>query len=171
MKVLSMIVALSLLAGCSVQSSQLSALMDYMNPPISDVSLDSWSVKYAGYESIVYPVNLPKGTLFSNQAGDQILFDGWAVRRVSGLGIGWPEFQNTDTENQRRFLQGSRTIAVHNCDEWKQKKKSGKKQFSQLCKGDKIYTNYILVDKDGEIIVIKQIVDDRYDPLILTKLN
>jgi hypothetical protein len=90
---------------------------------------------------------------------------------VSGLGIGWPEFQNTDTENQRRFLQGSRTIAVHNCDEWKQKKKSGKKQFSQLCKGDKIYTNYILVDKDGEIIVIKQIVDDRYDPLILTKLN
>jgi hypothetical protein len=171
MRILNIVVCIAVLGGCSIQSSQLSAVMDYINTPSNDLSLNSWSVKYAGYESIVYPVNLPKGTLFSNQAGDQILFDGWAVRRVSGLGIGWPEFQNTDTENQRRFLQGSRTIAVHSCDEWKQKKKSGKKQFSQLCKGDKVYTNRILVDEDEEIIVIKQIVDDRYDPLILTKLN
>ena len=47
----------------------------------------------------------------------------------------------------------------------------GKKQFSQLCKGDNIYTNSILVDEDGNIVVIQQIVDDKYDPLILTKLN
>ena len=171
MKVLSMIVALSFLAGCSVQSSQLSAVMDYMNPPISDVSLNSWSVKYAGYEAIVYAVNLPEGTLFSNQAGDQILFDGWAVRRVSGLGVGDLAYQNTDTDSQRSFLRGVRTIAVHSCDEWKQKDKSGKKKFSQLCKGDKVYTNSILVDEGGNIIVIQQIVDDRNEPLILTRLN
>ena len=171
MKILSMMVTVLLIAGCSVQSSQLSAVIDYINPPINDISLNSWSVKYAGYEAIVYPVNLTEGTLFSNQAGDQILFDGWAVRRVSGLGVGDLAYQNTDTASQRSFLRGVRTIAVHSCDQWKQKDKSGKKQFSQLCKSDRIYTNYILVDKHGEIIVIKQIVDDRYDPLILTKLN
>ncbi len=171
MRILIIVACLAVLGGCAIQSSQLSAVMGFFSTPTKDLSLHSWSVKYAGYEAIVNAVNLPEGTLFSNQAGDQILFDGWTVRRVSGLGIGWQAFQNSDTENQRRFLQGSRTIAVHSCHEWKQKKKSGKKNFSQLCKGDYVYTNYILVDKDGEIIVIKQIVDDRYDPLILTKLN
>jgi hypothetical protein len=171
MRILIIVACLAVLGGCTVQSSQLSAVMGFFSAPTKDLSLHSWSVKYAGYETIVYAINLPEGTLFSNQAGDQILFDGWAVRRVSGLGVGDLAYQNTDTASQRSFLRGVRTIAVHSCDEWKQKNKSGKKQFSQLCKSDRIYTNYILVDKHGEIIVIKQIVDDRYDPLILTKLN
>ena len=171
MRILSIVTCLAVLGGCSIQSSQLSAVMDYFNTPSNDLSLNSWSVKYAGYEAIVYPVNLPKGTLFSNQAGDQILFDGWAVRRVSGLGVGDLAYQNTDTASQRSFVRGIRTIAVHSCDEWKKKEKSGKKQFSQLCKGDKVYTNSILVDEDGNIVVIQQIIDDRNEPLILTKLN
>jgi len=171
MRILNIVVCIAVLGGCSIQSSQLSAVMDYINTPSNDLSLNSWSVKYAGYETIVYPVNLPKGTLFSNQAGDQILFDGWAVRRVSGLGAGDLAYQNTDTDSQRSFLRGVRTIAVHSCDEWKQKDKSGKKKFSQLCKGDKVYTNSILVDEGGKIIVIQQIVDDRNEPLILTRLN
>jgi hypothetical protein len=171
MRILSFVACLAVLGGCSIQSSQLSAVMDYINAPSNDLFLNSWSVKYAGYEAIIYPINLTEGTLFSNQAGDQIFFDGWTLRRVSGLGVGGLAYQNTDTASQRSFMRGVRTIAVHNCDEWKQKEKSGKKQFYQLCKGDNIYTNSILVDKDGEIIVIKQIVDDRNDPLILTKLN
>jgi hypothetical protein len=171
MKMLGLMVAFLLLAGCSVQSSQLSAVMDYINPPISDISLNSWSVKYAGYETIVYPVSLPKGTLFSNQSGDQVLFDGWTVRRVSGLGVGDLAYQNTDEASQRIFVRGVRTVAVHSCDEWKQQENFGKKQFSQLCKGDNIYTNSILVDENGNIVVIQQIVDDRNEPLILTKLN
>jgi len=171
MRILSIVTCLAVLGGCSIQSSQLSAVMDYFNTPSNDLSLNSWSVKYAGYEAIVYPVNLPKGTLFSNQAGDQILFDGWAVRRVSGLGVGELAYQNIDAENQRRFVRGVRTVAVHSCDEWTQQENFGKKQFSQLCKGDKIYTNSILVDENGNVVVIQQIVDDRNEPLILTKLN
>ena len=171
MRNLIIVACLAVLGGCAIQSSQLSAVMGFFSTPTKDLSLHSWSVKYAGYEAIVYAVNLPEGTLFSNQAGDQILFDGWAVRRVSGLGVGDLAYQNTDTASQRSFLRGVRTIAVHSCDEWKQKDKSGKKKFSQLCKGDKVYTNIILVDEGGKIIVIQQIVDDRNEPLILTKLN
>jgi hypothetical protein len=171
MRILIIVACLAVLGGCAIQSSQLSAVMGFFSTPTKDLSLHSWSVKYAGYEAIVYAVNLPEGTLFSNQAGDQILFDGWAVRRVSGLGVGDLAYQNTDTDSQRSFLRGVRTIAVHSCDEWKQKDKSGKKKFSQLCKGDKVYTNSILVDEGGKIIVIQQIVDDRNEPLILTKLN
>ena len=171
MRIFSIMVCLLIICGCSVQSSQLSAVMDLIKKPASDISLNGWSVKYADYKAIVYPVNTPKGILFSNQMGDQVLFDGWSVRRFSGLGLRGPAYQNSDIANQRTFVRGGRTLAVHQCDQWQQKQQSGKKQFSQSCKGDSIYTNSILVGQDGSISVIEQIVGERYEPLILTRLN
>tara|TARA_B110000003_G_C16301322_1_gene398985 strand:- start:53 stop:490 length:438 start_codon:yes stop_codon:yes gene_type:complete len=137
----------------------------------ADLSLNGWSVKYANYEAMVYPVSLPDGTLFSNKAGDQVFFDGWSVRRVSGLGLRGQEYQNRDVADERTFIRGNRTLAVHKCDQWKKKQQSGKKQFSQSCKDVKIYSNIILVEEDGSIGVIRQVVDDRYNALTLTKLN
>ena len=171
MKVLSMMLSLLLLGGCSVQSSQLSAVMDFFSPQYGEISLNSWSVKYADYETIVYPISMTQGTLFSNQAGDQVLFDGWSVRLVSGLGLQGSAYENSDIGNERTFMRGSRALAVHICDQWQQREQSGRKQFSQSCKGVNLYTNNILVDEDGSISVIQQIVDDRYEPLILTKIN
>ena len=171
MRILSLIACLVLVGGCSVQSSQLSSLMGLFKTPAQDISLNSWSVKYANYEAIVYPVTMPQGTLFSNKAGDQVLFDGWSVRRVSGLGLRGQEYQNSDIGDERTFMRGSRTLAVHNCDKWQQKQQSGKKQFSQYCEDVKAYSNSILVAEDGSISVIRQVVDDRYNALTLTKLN
>ena len=171
MRILSLIACLLLFGGCSVQSSQLSSLMGVFRTPAAELSLNSWSVKYANYEAIVYPVTMPQGTLFSNKAGDQVLFDGWSVRRVSGLGLRGQEYQNSDVADERTFMRGSRTLAVHNCDKWQQKQQSGKKQFSQYCEDVRAYSNSILVAEDGSISVIRQVVDDRYNALTLTKLN
>ena len=171
MRMLSVMTCLILFSGCSVQSSQLSAVMGLFKPQDADLSLNGWSVKYANYEAMVYPVSLPEGTLFSNKAGDQVFFDGWSVRRVSGLGLRGQEYQNSDVADERTFMRGNRTLAVHKCDQWKKKQQSGKKQFSQSCKDVKIYSNIILVEEDGSIGVIRQVVDDRYNALTLTKLN
>ena len=171
MRMLSVLACLVMFSGCSVQSSQLSAVMGLFKPQDTDLSLNGWSVKYANYEAMVYPVSLPEGTLFSNKAGDQVFFDGWSVRRVSGLGLRGQEYQNSDVADERTFMRGNRTLAVHNCDKWKKKQQSGKKQFSQSCKDVKIYSNIILVEEDGSIGVIRQVVDDRYNALTLTKLN
>ena len=171
MRMLSVMACLVMFSGCSVQSSQLSAVMGLFKPQDTDLSLNGWSVKYANYEAMVYPVSLPDGTLFSNKAGDQVFFDGWSVRRVSGLGLRGQEYQNRDVADERTFMRGNRTLAVHKCDQWKKKQQSGKKQFSQSCKDVKIYSNIILVEEDGSIAVIRQVVDDRYNALTLTKLN
>ena len=171
MRMLSVMTCLILFIGCSVQSSQLSAVMGLFKTQDADLSLNGWSVKYANYEAMVYPVSLPQGTLFSNKAGDQVFFDGWSVRRVSGLGLRGQEYQNSDVADERTFMRGNRTLAVHKCDQWKKKQQSGKKQFSQSCKDVKIYSNIILVEEDGSIGVIRQVVDDRYNALTLTKLN
>ena len=171
MRMLSVMACLVMFSGCSVQSSQLSAVMGLFETQDADLSLNGWSVKYANYEAMVYPVSLPDGTLFSNKAGDQVFFDGWSVRRVSGLGLRGQEYQNSDVADERTFMRGNRTLAVHKCDQWKKKQQSGKKQFSQSCKDVKIYSNIILVEEDGSIGVIRQVVDDRYNALTLTKLN
>ena len=171
MRMLSVMACLVMFSGCSVQSSQLSAVMGFFETQDADLSLNGWSVKYANYEAMVYPVTLPEGTLFSNKAGDQVFFDGWSVRRVSGLGLRGQEYQNRDVADERTFMRGNRTLAVHKCDQWKKKQQSGKKQFSQSCKDVKIYSNIILVEEDGSIGVIRQVVDDRYNALTLTKLN
>ena len=171
MRMLSVMACLLLFGGCSLQSSQLSAVMGLLKPQDTELSLNSWSVKYANYEALVYPVTLPEGTLFSNKAGDQVFFDGWSVRRVSGLGLRGQEYQNSDVADERTFIRGNRTLAVHKCDQWKKKQQSGKKQFSQSCKDVKIYSNIILVEEDGSIGVIRQVVDHRYKALTLTKLD
>jgi len=171
MRMLSVMACLLMFSGCTLQSSQLSAVMGLLKPQDTELSLNSWSVKYANYEALVYPVTLPEGTLFSNKAGDQVFFDGWSVRRVSGLGLRGQEYQNSDVADERTFIRGNRTLAVHKCDQWKKKQQSGKKQFSQSCKDVKIYSNLILVEEDGSIGVIRQVVDDRYNALTLTKLD
>ena len=171
MRMLSVMACLLMFSGCSLQSSQLSAVMGLLKPQDSELSLNSWSVKYANYEALVYPVTLPEGTLFSNKAGDQVFFDGWSVRRVSGLGLRGQEYQNSDVADERTFIRGNRTLAVHKCDQWKKKQQSGKKQFSQSCKDVKIYSNIILVEEGGSIGVIRQVIDDRYNALTLTKLD
>ena len=171
MRMLSVMVCLLMFSGCSLQSSQLSAVMGLLKPQDTELSLNSWSVKYANYEALVYPVTLPEGTLFSNKAGDQVFFDGWSVRRVSGLGLRGQEYQNSDVADERTFIRGNRTLAVHKCNQWKKKQQSGKKQFSQSCKDVKIYSNIILVEEDGSIGVIRQVIDDRYNALTLTKLD
>lgn len=171
MRIVIVIAFLVLFSGCSIRSSQLTAVMDLINKPSTDVPLNSWSVKYGDYEAIVYPVTLPEGTLFSNQAGDQILFDGWTVRSMKGLGLQGPAYQNSDVAKERTFMRGNRSLDVHQCDQWQQKQQSDKKQFSQSCKGVKVYTNSILVEKDGSISIIGQVVNDRYELLLLTKLN
>ena len=171
MRMLSVMACLLMFSGCSVQSSQLSAGMGLFKPQDTDPSLNSWSVKYANYEAMVYPVSLPQGTLFSNKAGDQVFFDGWSVRRVSGLGLRGQEYQNSDVADERTFIRGNRALAVHKCNQWKKKQQSGKKQFSQSCKDVKIYSNIILVEEDGSIGVIRQVIDDRYNALTLTKLD
>ena len=136
MRMLSVMACLLMFSGCTLQSSQLSAVMGLLKPQDTELSLNSWS-----------------------------------VRRLSGLGLRGQEYQNSDVADERTFIRGNRTLAVHKCDQWKKKQQSGKKQFSQSCKDVKIYSNIILVEEDGSIGVIRQVVDDRYNALTLTKLD
>ena len=165
------ILILILVSGCSVQSSQLSGLVGLIREPSLDLSANSWLVRYSGYESVVYAVSTADGTLFSNKAGDQVLFDGWTIRQVRGLGRRGLDVRIVELDGARTFKQGARTLASHSCQEWRSEVSSGVVSLSQSCGDRRDYSNSILVLEDGSISVIRQIVDERYTPLTLTKLK
>ena len=165
------ILAVILLSGCSIQSSQLSGLVGLIKEPSLDLSVNSWLVRYSGYESVVYAVSTSEGTLFSNKAGDQVLFDGWTIRQVRGLGRRGLDIKIDELDGARTFKRGTRTLASHSCQEWRREVSLGMVSLSQSCGDRRDYSNSILVLEDGSISVIRQIVDERYTALTLTKLK
>ena len=96
MRMLSVMVCLLMFSGCSVQSSQLSAVMGLLKPQDTKLSLNSWSVKYAKYEAMVYTRTWSEDTLCSNKPWENVFCQGWSVRRVSGLGRIGQEYQASD---------------------------------------------------------------------------
>jgi hypothetical protein len=162
---------LILLSGCTVQSSQLSSLVGLIKAPSLDLSANSWLVRYSGYESVVYAVSTNEGTLFSNKAGDKVLFDGWVVRKVGGLGRRGFDIKIDEVGDVRTFKKGTRTLASHRCEKWQRKANLSMVSLSQNCGGGQNYSNSILVLEDGSISVIRQIVDERYTALTLIKLK
>jgi hypothetical protein len=171
LKKLISLMMLILVGGCSVQSSQLNSLVSLIKEPLLDLSANSWLVRYSGYESVVYAVSTSDGTLFSNKAGDKVLFDGWMVRKVSGLGRRGLDIKIDEVDDVRTFNRGTRTLASHRCQEWQSEMNSGLVNLSQNCGDRRDYSNSILVLEDGSISVIRQIVDERYTVLTLTKLK
>ena len=169
-KLLSLMLVI-LVSGCSVQSSQLDSLVSLIKEPSLDLSANSWLVRYSDYESVVYAVSTSEGTLFSNKIGDKVLFDGWMVRKVRGLGRRGLNIKIDEGAGVRTFKQGTRTLASHRCQEWQRETSSGLVNLSQNCGDRRDYSNSILVLEDGSISVIRQIVDERYTALTLTKLK
>ena len=166
------LIAISIvLSGCIVQSRQLNGLLELIKEPPVDLSTNSWLVRYSDYESIVFAVSMQEGILFSNNFGDQVLFDGWTLRMVKGMGRRQINLSISDNKNIRSFKRGNRTISSHRCDQWEQQKNIGVIRYTQYCSDRQGYKNSILVNENGDISVIRQIVDERYTALTLSKLK
>ena len=168
---LTLIIISIVLSGCVVQSRQLNGLLELIREPPLDLSTNSWLVRYSDYESVVYAVSTSEGILFANNFGDQILFDGWVLRKVRGLGRRQTNMSILDKKTIRIFKRGNKTTSNHRCDQWIQQKNLGVVRYTQYCSDKQSYENSILVEESGNISMIRQIVDERYTVLTLTKLK
>ena len=160
------------LCGCIVQSSQLNNFIELVKEPSMDLLDNRWSVRYSNYESIVYPVSTSNGILFSNREGDQVFFDGWNIRKIRGMGNYQLSINiNIDEINGMRFFhKGNRLLSKHQCDQWEALRNSGLVRYHQYCSGERSYRNSILLEEE-DVSMIRQIIDERYTVLTLTKLK
>ena len=173
------------ISACSVQSSQLNALVSIFKSPASALDNSSWVLHYGDYQAQVYAVAVAEGTLFSNSQGDQALFDGWAFKEVKGAGLPRGRWLITDKGASRELDRRGKPTSIHSCNAWSKANsasiiassqiapaKNGQLEaiyFIQDCIGKTAYQNKITVNKAGEIELIAQIIDGTEKPFVLRK--
>ena len=163
-------VLLLILAGCSVQSSQLSTLMSIVRAPSMDMSGNIWTLEYGDYQAAVYAVNASDATMFSNTIGDHIVFDGWAITDVAILNQNRFQMRlETAASGERKYLRDTLVTRIHLCAPWQREDTINGVLFIQPCEGVNGYTNSILVDSEGAIAEIIQSVDGSSSKLRLIK--
>ena len=123
-----------------------------------------WLASYQGHGAVLKPYAVEGYTVFANDSGDAIAFDGWVVRSVLGFGLeqaltisddGW---LRTSRTNQTRFSA--------NCSEWQKGAVSKGYQWRQIC-GIKGHETVIYIDETGSISGVKQAFGDNLGALTL----
>ncbi|MDG0970467.1 MAG: hypothetical protein P8Q37_07330 [Porticoccaceae bacterium] len=165
------VLILVIMSGCVVKSSQLSGLLEQFDEQSVDFSDNSWLLTYGGYKSVVYAVEVPQGILFTNSFGDAVVFDGWTIESIKGMGRRQINLNVEDRSQKRFFYNDNRIVATHDCKSWQKEARSGMIQYSHVCSSQGAYSNTILVDKKGSISVIRQVIDQRLGVVTLSKIN
>ncbi len=162
---------LLLVSGCTFQSNQLNALRAMWDKPSrSEVT---WLATYGNDKASVIAVNHEPFIVFVNSNDVAIAFDGWQVRSVVGFGLTQP--LKIDYEAGSPRFSGRKSVEEgvykHRCDPWQYKATQVGGKWLQRCKADFYYDNVIVLDKEGAIVQISQVVDGSGTRVILEKLN
>ena len=171
LRILGVILALLLtVSGCSIRSSQLSSIIDFARGPTENYADSAWVIGYGDYRAQVQAVSFEAGILFSNNLGDQAFFDGWTVTRAAGLGLRRGSWSVRDDAAGRHFSRRSRLTSYPPCAPWVKKMQSNVIKFTQSCQGSAEYSNSILVNEKGEIVIIRQSLNAGASFVTLKKL-
>ena len=123
-----------------------------------------WLASYQGHGAVLKPYAVEGYTVFANDSGDAIAFDGWVVRSVLGFGLkraltisddGW---LRTSRINQKKFSAS--------CSEWQKEAVSKGYEWRQIC-GINGHETVIHVDEAGTISEVKQAFGDNLGALTL----
>ena len=157
------------LNGCVLQSSQLERFSDAFFKKANQSDLSEWQLNYGDYESVVFPIEFDNGILFANRDGDYVFFDGRNIQFASGFGEFKFYYKNQFSELLKTFNSSDKSSSAHFCSPWVDNTSEQGILFTQQCGNIRDYSNSVRVLFDGTILEIKQILDDTYNPVILTK--
>ena len=157
------------LSGCIIQSSQLKSIVENFTKSDNYFIKNRWSLNFGEYQALVYPVNLDNKIIFLNNNGDYVVFDGWLLSEIRGLGRNI-QYSIRDHTKYREFKERDYFRARHICIDWDKKTSSNFTRYNQKCQKTSQYINTIIVDQDGMITLISQTINNRNEKLTLTKL-
>ena len=170
MKPLLIALAVLWLAGCTFQSRQLDALAGiFKKPPPSDVV---WRARYGKTVVPVIAITQDPFVVFANDEGVAIAFDGWQVRSVVGFDLLVPIKIRYENGNPQFLSRGTARFAAvnHRCKPWKYNKLQTSGEWLQRCEADFFYENVIVLDNEGAIRRISQVIDSGGTRLVLEKI-
>ena len=112
-----------------------------------------WLASYEGQGAVLKPYAAEGYTVFANESGDAIAFDGWVVRSV--LGFGLEQALSISDDGWVRSSQSGKERFVAACSDWQKDALAKGYQWRQIC-GINGHETVISIDETGSISSIKQ---------------
>jgi hypothetical protein len=161
------------LGSCTVQSNQLGLFTSAVKPQQDELEMYRWRIEFGDYQTDLLAATVPGATLFTNSEDDLVIFDGWMVTEVRGLG----QTSVISVQGQigeRLTRKDSRRVGRQACEEWRLMQEGLHVIHEQYCVGTERFENRIIVDSSGLIIKIEQYMGlnalGKKTAIILTKL-
>ena len=146
-----------LLLGCSLRMPQAETMLSQVRAMVDLESKSErqvlWLASFNEVGSVLRPYIVDGYTVFANESGDAVAFDGWVVRSVLGFGSehalsiadnGWVRVSRIA---QKRFSA--------TCSEWQKDALDKGFQWRQIC-GVNGHETVIHIDETGRIRYIRQ---------------
>jgi hypothetical protein len=162
----------------SLQSSQYDFVKSlFAKEPQQEVPEKNWVVRWRGIAYPVYAINHQGGTIYADEKGLLVSFDGWQVTEFSFFSQGRKKtliIENAATNAGSISLEygGSdgRQFAGHTCQQWSQGSNDDWKQDCEVQGiSDVVYTNVIRLNREGELVSLVFLVSPD-EPMIEIEL-
>lgn len=151
-----LVIAFTALQACAIRVPQVEAALNQIQQwtgPQEEARQAIWLASFDGQGAVLIPYVVDGYTVFANEAGDAVAFDGWVVRSVLGFGI-----QGTLTVSDigwDRTSESSTAGFTATCKGWQREDLSTGYQWRQIC-GIHGHETVIHIDEAGTISKIKQ---------------
>ena len=167
--------ALMIATGCevSMQSKQYNFIKTLFQERAQTPN-KNWQIVWQGRSYLVYAVNLEKGSIFLDESGLTLHFDGWNVKKFSvpgPRGIETFVVGKTMEENGNislRFEDAFKASPVlYSCQPWApHESKDGEKGWIQSCSGPSgSFLNEILINGSGMLIYLSFVISPGKNPI------
>lgn len=162
------------LSGCSFYSSQARFVKKMMADESDKVAEYAWRVEFNGYSATLYAVAAKHGTVFGNYTGDAVVFDGWTLKEIRGMGRFRYRWVVKSEDDFRMFYEIGKFQGSYRCGSWQVAQSQGEAaQLKQYCRGGqgREYQNRMQLMPDNSVDRIEWGVVGEPGPLVLQRLR
>ena len=153
---LSGIIVFLTLQACAIRVPQAEAMLNQLQKLVGseeEVRQAVWLASFNGRGAVLSPYVAEGYTVFANDEGDAVAFDGWVIRSV--LGFGKESSLSISDEGWDRSSVSNATRFTATCSEWQKEDLGEGYEWRQIC-GINGHETVIRIDGAGSITGIRQ---------------
>ena len=153
---LSGIIVFLTLQACAIRVPQAEAMLNQLQKFVGSEEKTRqavWLASLNGHGAVLSPYVAEGYTVFANEEGDAVAFDGWVIRSVLGFGRDAP--LSISDEGWDRSSVSNTTRFTATCSEWQKEDLGEGYEWRQIC-GINGHETVIRIDGAGSITGIRQ---------------
>ena len=153
---LSAIIVFLTLQACAIRVPQAEAVLHQLEKLVGSEEKTRhavWLASFSGQGAVLIPHLADGYTVFANDEGDAVAFDGWVIRSVLGFGREAPLSISDEGWDRSSVFNATRFTAT--CSEWQKEGFGEGYEWRQIC-GINGHETVIRIDGAGSITSIRQ---------------